>query len=106
MDKQPLFNAEEIYKWVEHQASMGARRPGSKADTENENFIENSLLEFGLENVRKEPISITHWAAQDSHLEVLHDGNSQVVESFPIPGTPSPPAVPFSLHSRASHSVL
>jgi hypothetical protein len=75
------FSADEMLSWVRQQAEMGARRPGTAAGHQNEDFLEAKLKEFGLESVRKEPISITCWEAEEAALEV----NGRKVESFPIP---------------------
>jgi hypothetical protein len=75
------FSADEMFSWIERQAQMGARRPGTPAGHRNENFLEAQLKEFGLESVRKEPIEITCWEAQEATLEV----GGEKVESFPIP---------------------
>ena len=75
------FDRDEMFSWIEHQAKMGPRRPGSPAGHENEDFLLSKLGEFGLESVRKEPIEITCWEAQEATLEI----NNRKVESFPIP---------------------
>jgi len=75
------FDRDEMFSFIEHQAKMGPRRPGSPAGRENEGFLLSKLEEFGLESVRREPIEITYWEAQEAALEI----NNRKVESFPIP---------------------
>lgn len=82
----PRFDADEIYKWVEAQTRFGARRPGSAAGHANERYLEERLRDFGLDNVRAEPIPIVHWAAEDARLEVRDTGGAfRALVSFPIP---------------------
>jgi hypothetical protein len=78
------FDRDEMFSWIERQARMGARRPGTPAGLENENFLAAKLEEFGLSSVRKEPIPIACWEAREATLEV-GDGELRLVESFPIP---------------------
>ena len=87
MGRQLTFDADRMYDLVVRQARMGARRPGSAAGRENENFLEDSLRDFGLEAVRREPIPITRWESRDACLEVNRDGVFEEVTSFPIPYT-------------------
>lgn len=79
-----IFDRDEMFSWIARQAQMGARRPGSPAGLENENFLAAKLKEFGLQSVRKEPIPITYWEAQEATLEVGADTLGPI-ESFPIP---------------------
>jgi len=81
------FNPAEMMEWVKRQAAMGPRRPGSPAGHRNENFLFGKLKEFGLESVRKEPIPITYWAAEEYSLEVGEAGNLEPLHCFYIPYT-------------------
>lgn len=81
------YDADEIYGWVQDQARMGARRPGSAAGLANEAYLESKLRELGLEQVRAEPIPIMHWATNDYALEVGRNHVMEPVEAFPIPYT-------------------
>ncbi len=78
------FDAGEMFSFVEAQVAMGPRRPGSPPDRANEDYLEERLREFGLENVRREPIPITHWEPRRTSLEVVSDGKTEAVDAFPI----------------------
>lgn len=87
MSTQPEFDNEELYSWIVRQSEMGPRRPGSPADHENEDFLLSKLEDFGLESVRKEPIPITYWNAEEYQLEVGVRDDLKPMECFPIPYT-------------------
>ena len=79
------FDSEQMFGWIRDQVSMGARRAGSAADRQNEDYIEAHLRDFGLEKVRREPIPITHWAAETHSVEIDDGSGFEQVDSFPIP---------------------
>ena len=81
------FDNDEIFSWIRKQARMGARRPGSPAGHENEDFIEAKLRDFGLQSVRKEAIPITRWDTTEHSLEVGESSELKPMDSFPIPYT-------------------
>jgi hypothetical protein len=82
----PTFSAEELLGWVEQQVDLGARRPGSAAGLASERLLMGLLEQFGLTNVRAEPIPITHWEAKKARLEVAAKGGPfTTVSAFPIP---------------------
>lgn len=87
MTKPIEFNRAEMMEWVEHQAAMGPRRPGSPAGHQNEAFLLEKLKAFGLESVRKEPIPITYWAAEEYSLEVGKADQLKPLPHFYIPYT-------------------
>lgn len=83
--KRSRFDADEMFGWVEHQAGMGPRRPGSPGGHRNEDFLADSLQDFGLEEVRKEPIPITCWNAGTHSVTIGgRDGPSETIDAFPI----------------------
>lgn len=79
------YDADEIFGWVEDQARMGARRPGCAGGHANEAYLEQKLRDFGLEQVRAEPIPIMHWSADEASLAVGRTGALEPLEAFPIP---------------------
>ncbi|MBN1946892.1 MAG: M28 family peptidase [Bradymonadales bacterium] len=87
MNSEICFDADEMFGWVQRQVEMGARRPGSEADGQNERFLRDQLESFGLENVRLEPIDITCWEAEEYALQVGVDGDWKTIPTFPIPYT-------------------
>ncbi|MHB1212061.1 MAG: M28 family peptidase, partial [Candidatus Nanopelagicales bacterium] len=79
------FDNEEMFQWIRDQTSMGARRAGSAAGRQNEDYVEAHLREFGLEKVRREAIPITHWTAETHSVEIDAGSGFEPVDSFPIP---------------------
>jgi len=79
------FDAAEMFGWIERVAGMGPRRPGSPADQENEDFLVEQLCAAGVEAVRKEPIPITYWEAQDSVLELDEGDGFRSMDAHWIP---------------------
>lgn len=77
------FSADEIFSWVKIQTALGPRRPGSPAGKANEDFLFSKLGEFGLANVRREEVPVTHWEAHVSSF-VTRD---KELECFGIPFT-------------------
>lgn len=56
--------------WVRELAGCGARRAGSPAGHAAEEWLADRLRSFGLTDVRKEPIPVEAWTADDVKLEV------------------------------------
>ncbi len=79
------FDANEMFGWIERMAAMGPRRPGSAAGLQNEDFLAEQLQAFGVEAVRKEPISIVEWEAGDARLEFGAGREFETVEAQWIP---------------------
>ncbi len=75
------FDEGELYRWVEHQAAMGERRPGSPAGKLNEDFLEGRLRAFGLANVRREAVPVSHWTCDEASLRISG-------RAFPVFGIP------------------
>ena len=79
--KESLFAADDIYRWVEQQAALGPRRPGSPAGLKNEDFLFSLLQSFGVQNVRREPVPVTFWDLKKVSLSIA----DKSVEAFAIP---------------------
>ncbi|MCF8149109.1 MAG: M28 family peptidase [Burkholderiaceae bacterium] len=70
MDKQAAFSSDEMMGWIREMAAFGARRAGSPAGLANEDYLAAKLTEFGLANVRKEPIPVEHYRPDSSRVEI------------------------------------
>ena len=70
MDYQAWFASHEMMEWVREMAAFGARRAGSPAGLANENYLIGKLQEFGLGNIRKEPIPVEHYQPEKSLVEI------------------------------------
>jgi peptidase M28-like protein len=78
----PSFDTEQMLGWIEAQTGLGPRRPGSPAGRRNETNLAETLAGFGCQDVRLEPIPVTHWDAREWSLE---PGEGEPIPSFPIP---------------------
>ncbi len=79
---------EEIMKWIEDMFSFGPRIPGSEGDRKTEEYIKERLKEFGIEDVRSDPIDLMLWEARRWSLEVrTESGASFSVPCFYMPYT-------------------
>ncbi len=70
MDHQALFDSTEMMGWIREMASFGARRAGSPAGLANEDYLIGRLQEFGLGNLRKEPIPVEYYQPGKSLVEI------------------------------------
>ncbi|MFH0825202.1 MAG: M28 family peptidase [Pseudomonadota bacterium] len=70
MDRQAAFSSDEMMAWIREMAAFGARRAGSPAGLANEDYLVAKLTEFGLANVRKEPIPVEYYQPNTSLVEI------------------------------------
>lgn len=68
-----LPTTDEIFGWITDITEMGFRIPGSDVDKQAEDYIMQKFVEFGLEDVHKEPIPITFWQAESWSLTVAEE---------------------------------
>lgn len=61
---------EEIFGWLCDICDMGWRIPGSPVDHQAEDYIVDKFIEFGLQDVYKEPIPMTYWSPLSWSLTV------------------------------------
>jgi hypothetical protein len=65
---------DEIFGWIGDISAMGYRRPGTSVDAQVRKYILDKLVEFGLKDVRDEPIGIDDgfmlWQADEWSLTV------------------------------------
>jgi len=50
------FDKSLMMEWVKEMSDFGPRRAGSPAGHKNENYLTEKLINFGLEDVHKEPV--------------------------------------------------
>ncbi len=77
------FSSDELFEWVKVQTALGPRRPGSPAGRANEDFLFSKLTQFGLSNVRREEVPLTHWEAGETSFSAA----GKQIEAFGIPYT-------------------
>lgn len=70
MDKRASFSATEMMGWIRAMVAFGPRRAGSPAGLANEDYLIAKLKEFGLANIRKEPISVEYYQPERSLVEI------------------------------------
>lgn len=64
MDNANIPTQNEIMGWIDKLCEPANRRPGESGGLQGEDFIINKFNEFGLIDVRKEPVKITLWRAE------------------------------------------
>lgn len=89
-----------IYDWIEGVFNRGIRRPGYPADDWATRHCLQLFEEFGLEDVRLEPVELPKWEPRRWALSVRSDsGESLEIPCFPLPhcaaSTAEVPLVPF-----------
>jgi hypothetical protein len=63
----------------------GARRAGSPEGHAAEKFLFEKLVALGLHDVRKEPIAVTAWNANETRFTITSEEPSRDVDAFAIP---------------------
>jgi hypothetical protein len=62
------FNKSLMMEWIKEMSDFGPRRAGSPAGHKNEDYLTTKLIDFGLEDVHKEPIPVIY---RETHKAVL-----------------------------------
>jgi hypothetical protein len=74
-----------IFGWISEVFDQGIRRPGYPADEWTETYTEDLFREFGLEDVRLEPVNCLKWEPGDVTLEVVGATETRQMDAFPVP---------------------
>jgi len=74
-----------IFDWIETVFARGVRRPGYEADRWTENFCREKFLQFGLEHVRLEPVTLPYWEPVESAMIVRAAGHESRIPCFALP---------------------
>lgn len=77
--------AAATFAWIEEVFDQGVRRPGYPADDWAEGWVFDHFERIGLEDVRREPITVRRWEPVEWRLEVTAAGSTEEVECFPVP---------------------
>ena len=80
-----LPTAAATYAWIEEVFDRGVRRPGYPADEWAEGWVADHFERIGLEEVRREPITVRRWEPVEWRLEVVAGSTTEEVECFPVP---------------------
>lgn len=82
VDDARVPTQDEIVGWLDEFCKSDNRRPGEPGGLAGEDFVYKKFMEFGLENVRKEPVEITLWRAVEWSLKVKGDGVEEEIPTF------------------------
>ncbi len=77
-----LPQPDQIFSWVEEFASKEHRRPGTPEYHWAVDYFVEKLEDFGFEDVKKEPIDMMVWQADDWSLTIDHQGEPVEISSF------------------------
>lgn len=58
-----IADAATLYAWLEEYFNLGVKRPGTEPGRRAEEFVAGKLREFGIEDVRLDPIPMLGWEA-------------------------------------------
>ena len=75
----------EMLGWIRHIVGFGTRRPGYPQSLQVEQWLEATFREFGLAEVRREPVPVNYWEPVTTALEFPKDAVE--LPCFPIPYT-------------------
>jgi len=92
-----VSSEQQIFAWIEEVFRRGIRRPGYPADRWAEGWIEQRWHDLGLENVRREPVSLPSWEPGRCALTVT---GAPEIDCFGLPHAATTsgieaPLVPF-----------
>jgi hypothetical protein len=74
-----------IMGWIGAVVDQGIRRPGYAADEWTETYTADLFREFGLEDVRLEPVPAKRWEDGEVTLEVVAGSVTKRLDAFPVP---------------------
>ena len=74
-----------MLSWIRRVVGFGTRRPGYPQSLAVEHWLEETLREFGLAEVRREPVPVNCWEPSMTSLAIA-DGAFEL-PCFPIPYT-------------------
>ena len=77
---------EQIFGWIKEVVSHGIRRPGYDADIWVEGWIEEQFGAAGLEQVRKEPVTVLRWEPTSWKLVATpENAEPRELDCYPVP---------------------
>ena len=77
--------AVDMQNWIKEIVAFGIRRPGSPENLATEDYLVEKFQQFGLVDVKKEPIPVNFWNHQKSELQVA--GTGEKITCFSVPYT-------------------
>ena len=86
MDNAAIPDEQIIYARIEEVFDHGIRRPGYPADEWATEYCRDLFVQFGLANVRLEPVELPKWEPRSWSLDVSTDsGDTLNIPCFPLP---------------------
>jgi hypothetical protein len=73
---------EQMLQWIDQVVARGIRRPGYPADEWTEAFLAERFAEFGLQEIRREPVEVPGWFPHTCVLEAWRERLPDKVERF------------------------
>ncbi len=80
-----MADEKTLLNWIGRIHAQGIRRPGYPADRWAEQFCRQQLVDFGLEQVRLEPVELPFWQPRTASLHVEADGERFEIPCFALP---------------------
>lgn len=78
-------SADEMMEWIEEITSFGIRRPGTAADLAVEDFVVDRFQDFGLSDIRKEPVPVNACKAREARF--VFDDEQRLFPACSVPYT-------------------
>src|SRR5438552_2300136 len=72
-----------MLSWIRRIVGYGTRRPGYSQSLQVEKWLEESFRQFGLEEVRREPVPVNRW--EPSVASLATSSGTLEVTCFPVP---------------------
>lgn len=83
----------EIFGWIEQIVAQGVRRAGHPANLWVEDFAAQRFRDWGLQDVRKDPLPTTAWHEGRTELRLVGGGRTTELSAYPVAWVNSPAAV-------------
>jgi hypothetical protein len=103
-----VVSEETMYGWIEEVVDQGIRRPGYPADEWAEGYIRDAFEEFGLSDVRLQPVTAEKWEPTEWSLEVTAGGQTKTLDCFPVPYSKPTDGLEAELvtYNQADHAAM
>src|SRR6266436_10197141 len=75
----------EMLAWIRRIVTFGIRRPGYSQSLQVEHWLEETLREFGLAEVRREPVPVNCWEPSTTAITFVQ--SALELPCFPVPYT-------------------
>ena len=80
--KPVIPTKEDILSWIKIICNMGYRRPGSDVGHKVEDFLVQTLRDFGVSDVKKDEMEVPLWEPKNWKFLIEIDGKKEEIPSF------------------------